>query len=158
MVKDAMNLGEIGDWDGEIASLRALQRYAQAAQDKINDKDWDSAISHYLQLLPQCEAFVDARVRYAQALLRVNRAQKALEVVREALQDEPSHDLGNVIRAEALLYIGNPEAATKMISQILAMDPDNTAAQQLRKVRSLGPKPHVRQLDPPQSSLSISAC
>jgi DnaJ homolog subfamily C member 7 len=133
MVKQAMELGEIGDWDGEIAALRALQKRAVAAMDLIHDKNWDSAIHHYMNLLPQCEAYVDGKVRYAQALLRGNRAQKALETVREALVDEPNHDLGQVVRAEALMYIGNPEAASKMVAQILSMDPDNTAAQQLRK-------------------------
>eukprot|EP01122_Echinamoeba_exundans_P009983 TRINITY_DN3613_c0_g1_i1.p1 TRINITY_DN3613_c0_g1~~TRINITY_DN3613_c0_g1_i1.p1 ORF type:complete len:542 (-),score=160.45 TRINITY_DN3613_c0_g1_i1:49-1620(-) len=133
MIKQAMELGEIGDWDGEIAALRTLQKRASAAMDLISEKNWDGAIHHYMNLLPQCEAFVDGKVRYAQALLRGNRAQKALETVREALVDEPNHDLGNVIRAEALMYIGNPEAASKMVAQILAMDPDNTAAQQLRK-------------------------
>lgn len=134
MIKEAMNAGEIGDWDGEISSLRALQRVAVAAATMITEKNWDGAIAQYLGLLPQCEAYVDGKVRYALALLRGNRAQKALEVVREALQDEPNHDLGNVVRAEALLFVGNPEAATKMVSAILAMDPDNLAAQQLRKV------------------------
>eukprot|EP01123_Difflugia_compressa_P010919 TRINITY_DN4135_c0_g1_i1.p1 TRINITY_DN4135_c0_g1~~TRINITY_DN4135_c0_g1_i1.p1 ORF type:complete len:489 (-),score=111.29 TRINITY_DN4135_c0_g1_i1:210-1676(-) len=118
----------------QIKTINRIRSLLERGSKCLQDQDWPEALSAYKEILATCTCSHEAKLGVAEALLGIKNYQEAKQIATAILQsdDEDTHAL--LIRGLALYYMGELSSSTKLFSNILQLDPDNSKANKYRKL------------------------
>ena len=106
--------------DGNLAEAWT----SNAISDFWYEWDWPAAEQNHLRALELDPYSVQARLFYAHFLSNMGRHAEAIEQVRKARERDPVGLLTNAIEGQVLFFAGEDDAAAKVLSGTIDMEPN----------------------------------
>lgn len=117
----------------EIKFKDQMKANLNEAEELIRSENYDRALHVYFYILKHTPQNASANRGIAYCYLKKKDTNKALELIRKVIKDDPNDEKALLIRAEAIYYSGNIETAIKLFSQLLEGDPDSSYIRNLFK-------------------------
>lgn len=111
----------IRELEGKIHHLDNAQHYLQLADIYFQQGKYDKAEQTYREAMKRDGDDVDIRAHLGQCLLRLGKAQEALELLQNVAQADPKHDYGFTLMALAETHakLGSPDSAIQIWERVL---------------------------------------
>lgn len=111
----------IRELEGKIHHLDNAQHYLQLADIYFHQGKYDKAEQTYREAFKRDGNDTDIQAHLGQCLLRLGKAQEALELLQKVAQQDPKHDYGFTLMAlaETHMKLGSPDSAIQLWERVL---------------------------------------
>ncbi len=92
----------------------------------------EGAFASWVCELPKCPDLAAARLAFARELHYADKYEECLEILDRILSDAPGHLAALTWKGDTLLHLDRPDEAFTLAEQVLAKDPNNADAWEIR--------------------------
>jgi len=113
-----------------VAHVRQLMERGYKA---IQTENWNESLNSYREVLNICTNSTEAKLGIADSFLGLKNYQDAKTLATSILQNDEENTHALLVRGTAMYYMGELTAASKLLGNVLKLDPDNIKARKLWK-------------------------